>query len=57
MNKKTEFLSFRTTEDTHNHLKAIQEKYDLPISNIIHRMIDYFAKDGNVEKTFRELTK
>ena len=57
MNKKTEFLSFRTTEDNHNHLKAIQEKYDLPISNIIHRMIDYFAKDGNVEKTFRELTK
>tara|TARA_B110001454_G_scaffold124856_1_gene116499 strand:- start:347 stop:517 length:171 start_codon:yes stop_codon:yes gene_type:complete len=55
MSKKTEFLSFRTTEENHNHLKAIQEKYDLPIGNIIHRMIESFAKDGNVDSTFKKI--
>jgi len=55
MSKKTEFLSFRTTEENHNHLKAIQEKYDLPIGNIIHRMIESFAKRGDAKKTFEEL--
>ena len=57
MSKKTEFLSFRTTEENHKHLKAIQDRYDLPIGNTIHRMIEYFAKSGSAEKTFKELTK
>jgi len=57
MSKKTEFLSFRTTEENHNHLKAIQEKYDLPIGNIIHRMIESFAKDGDVDKAFKRIMK
>ena len=56
MSKKTEFLSFRTTGENHDHLKAIQEKYDLPIGNTIHRMIEYFAKSQSAEKTFKELT-
>ena len=57
MGKKSEFLSFRTTAKNHNHLKAIHVKYDLPIGHIIHRMIEYFAKSGSAEKTFKELTK
>jgi len=55
MSKKSEFLSFRTTEECHNYLKDINAKYDLPIGNIIHRMIDYFAKDGDVGKTFKDI--
>ena len=57
MSKKTEFLSFRTTGECHDHLKAIQEKYDLPIGNIIHRMIESFAKDGDVDKAFKRIMK
>ena len=57
MGKKSEFLSFRTTAKNHNHLKAIHVKYDLPIGHIIHRMIEYFAKDDDAKKTFDELHK
>ena len=57
MSKKTEFLSFRTTEENYDHLKDIRDKYDFPIGNTIHRMIEYFAKNGDAEKTFKELMK
>ena len=52
---KNQPLSFRTTQANLNHLKAIQNKYDLPISNSIHRMIDYFLKSGDEENTFNML--
>jgi hypothetical protein len=55
MSKKTEKITFRTTEECTKHLDAIQEKYDLPIGNIIHRMIESFAKDGNVDSTFKKI--
>ena len=57
MSKKTEKITFRTTEENANHLADIQDRYDLPIGNTIHRMIEYFAKSGNAEKTFKELMK
>ncbi len=56
MSKKTEKITFRTTEECTKHLDAIQERYDLPVGNTIHRMIEYFAKSGSAEKTFKELT-
>ena len=56
MSKKTEFLSFRTTEENSKHLEDIQVKYDLPISDIVHRMIQYFSKSGSAESTFKKLT-
>ena len=57
MSKKTEFLSFRTTEENLKHIQEIQDKYDLPIGNIIGRMIEYFAKHNDPKKTFEELMK
>jgi len=57
MSKKNNRITFRTTDENLKHLQSIQERYDFPISNTIHRMVEYFAKGGNVEKTFKELTK
>ena len=57
MVKKSERVTIRTTEQNVKHLQDIQDKYDLPIANTIHRMIEYFAKKGDAEKTFKELTK
>ena len=57
MEKKSEFLSFRTTDSNHKHLKEIQKKYELPIGDIIHRMIKYFAKNDDAKKTFEDLHK
>ena len=57
MSKKSEKVTFRTTDENIKHLQAIQDRYDLPIGHIIHKMIEYFAKDNDVEKTFKELHK
>ena len=57
MNKKSVFLNFRTTEKNHKHLKAIHKKYNLPISDIVHRMIGYFADSGDAKKTIDKLLK
>ena len=57
MVKKSERVTIRTTEQNVKHLQDIQDKYDLPIANTIHRMIEYFAKKGDAEKTFKELMK
>ena len=56
MSKKSEKITFRTTAECAKHLENIQDRYDLPIGNTIHRMIEYFAKSGSAEKTFKELT-
>jgi antitoxin component of RelBE/YafQ-DinJ toxin-antitoxin module len=55
MSKKSERVTFRTTEECTKHCKAVSDRYDLPVSDIIHRMINYWAKDGDVEKTFKDL--
>ena len=57
MSKKSEKITFRTTAECTKHLEDIQERYDLPIGNTIHRMIEYFANDGDAKKTFEELHK
>tara|TARA_Y100001938_G_C7910932_1_gene339559 strand:+ start:204 stop:680 length:477 start_codon:yes stop_codon:yes gene_type:complete len=48
-------LSFRTTQDNLDHLKLLQNRYDLPISNTIHRMIEYFIVIGDEDNTFNML--
>ena len=55
MSKKNNRITFRTTDENLKHLQSIQERYDLPIGNIIHRMIESFAKDGNVDSTFKKI--
>ena len=57
MSKKSERVAIRTTEDNIKHLQDIQETYDLPIANTIQRMIKYFAKDGDIDKTFKRIMK
>ena len=52
---KNHRITFRTNDECNDHLKAIQDKYELPISDIVHRMIRYFAKSGDAMKTFNEL--
>ena len=57
MSKKSERVTIRTTTENIKHLQGVQDKYELPVANIIHRMINYFAKNGDAEKTFKELMK
>jgi|TARA_Y100000310_G_C20149679_1_gene564110 hypothetical protein len=57
MGKKSEKLSFHTTAKNLKHLKSIKSKYDISIGHIIHKMIEYFANDGDAKKTFEELHK
>jgi len=47
ISKKSVFLNFRTTNKNHKHIKAVQKKYDLPLSDVIHRMIGFFAESGD----------
>ena len=55
MSKKTERITFRTTDECNNHLKDIHKRYDLPISDIVHRMVQYFAKSGDAGDTGEKL--
>jgi hypothetical protein len=57
MAKKTIFLNFRTTNKNHKHIKAVQKKYDLPLSDVIHRMISHFAESGDAGDTGEKLLK
>ena len=57
MSKKHVFLSFRTTTKASKHLKSIKAKYNLTIGDIVHRMIGYFADDGDAKDTIDKLLK
>ena len=57
MGKKSIFLNFRTTVKNHKHLKAVQKKYGLPLSDVIHRMISHFADSGDAGDTGDKLLK
>ena len=57
MAKKSVFLNFRTTNKNHKHLKAVQKKYDLPLSDVIHRMISHFTDSGDAGDTGGKLLK
>ena len=57
MVKKSVFLNFRTTNKNHKHLKGVQNKYNLPLSDVIHRMISHFADSGDAGDTGNKLLK
>ena len=40
--KKSEFISFRTTEDVKNLLKKLSETHDRPLSDVIHQLLKSF---------------
>ena len=40
--KKSEFISFRTTEDVKNLLDKLSEEHDRPLSDIIHQLLKSF---------------
>jgi len=43
--KKSEFISFRTTEDVKNMLDELGEINDRPLSDVIHQLLRYFVKN------------
>ena len=57
MGLKSVFLNFRTTTKNHRHIKAVAKKYNLPLSDVIHRMIGHFADSGNAGDTGDKLLK
>ena len=57
MGKKPEKLSFYTSVKNHKHLKAINKDFGFSVGDTIHRMIEFFAKDGNTKKTIGKLLK
>jgi hypothetical protein len=57
MSKKPEKLSFYTSVKNHKHLKAINKDFGFSVGDTIHRMIDFFAKDGNTKNTIDKLLK
>ena len=57
MSLKSVFLNFRTTNKNHKHIKAVQKKYGLPLSDVIHRMISHFADSGDAGDTGDKLLK
>jgi hypothetical protein len=40
--KKSEFISFRTTEDVKDLLKKLSETHDRPLSDVIHQLLKSF---------------
>ena len=57
MSKKPEKLSFYTSTKNHKYLKAINKDFNFSVGDSIHRMIEYFVKDGNTKKTIDKLLK
>lgn len=47
MDKKTERLSFRTTDDSVEYLKKLGESDDRSISYVINKMVEHF-KNKNI---------
>ena len=47
MDKKTERLSFRTTDDSLEYLKKLGESDDRSISYVINKMVEHF-KNKNI---------
>ena len=43
--KKTEFISFRTTEEIKTLLVELSEKHDRPLSDVIHQLLKSFIND------------
>jgi len=43
--KKSEFISFRTTEEVKILLEQLGEKHDRPLSDVIHQLLKSFTKN------------
>ena len=43
--KKTEFISFRTTEEIKTLLEELSEKHDRPLSDVIHQLLKSFVNN------------
>ena len=43
--KKTEFISFRTTEEIKTMLEELSEKHDRPLSDVIHQLLKSFINN------------
>jgi len=43
--KKTEFISFRTTEEIKTLLEELSEKHDRPLSDVIHQLLKSFINN------------
>jgi len=46
MDKKTELLSFRTTEDNLKYLKSLAEMDDRSLSYVLNKLIEMFRRKG-----------
>ena len=46
MSKKTESVSFRTTEENLNYLKAVADRDDRSLSYVLNKLIGVFRKKG-----------
>jgi hypothetical protein len=57
MQKKTSFISIRTTEGNEKFLKEMAEQDDRTVSSTISKMIRYFRNKGSVKKAIKELNK
>ena len=42
---KSEFISFRTTEDVKRLLDKLSEEHDRPLSDVIHQLLKSFIDD------------
>ena len=43
--KKSEFISFRTTEDVKKLLEKLSDTHDRPLSDVIHQLLKSFIND------------
>lgn len=43
--KKSKFISFRTTEDVKSLLERLSEEHDRPLSDVIHQLLKSFIDD------------
>ena len=44
--KKSEFISFRTTDDVKDLLEKLSETHDRPLSDVIHQLLKSFINDA-----------
>lgn len=55
MNKKSELLAFRTTEDQRRYLQAVADLDERSVSWAIQKMIDFFRINKSPEQALQDL--
>ena len=53
--KKSQLLSFRTTEENMEYLEQVAKSDDRSVSWVIGKMIEYFREKGSPSDTIKEL--